>query len=232
MTNQGIRKPKQYTIKGIKMGRFDEDLDRLLRTVQRRRADIGKIKVIRVGPGGTFTPEEPPENESVEAVNVTPEREGSFTGYVPTFTWPFNQDKLPTSKLDVLDFIHAHLRDDEASQAPLVRYTYSASGSVSVGDYYFSKAQLTGRIVALTDEAATESGVAAMFVESVARRNLTGYPLMASRLASTRKYNSVKNKGHRGESIIVSPSDLADVYTTSDPLKAVLDTGKTGINPR
>lgn len=231
MTNQGIRKPKQYTIKGIKMGRFDEDLDRLLRTVQRRRADIGQIKVIRVGPGGTFTPEETPEHESVEAVNVTPEREGSFEGYVPSFQWPFNQDKLPTNKLDVLDFIHSHLRDDEASQAPLKRYDYNLSGSVSVGDYYYSKDQLVGRIVALHDGAAAETGVAVMFVESVARRNLTGYPLIASRLASARKYSSVKSKGHRGEKFSVPPESLADVYTTGDPLKAVIDKGMTGIDP-
>lgn len=229
MTNQGIRKPKQYTIKGIKMGRFDEDLDRLLRTVQRRRADIGQIKVIRVGPGGTFTPEEPPEN--VEAVNVTPERGGSSTGYAPTYTWPFNQDKLPANKLDVLDFLYAHRQDDEASQAPLVRYNYNASGSVNVGEYNFLKAQLTGRIVALHDQAAAETGVAVMFVESIARRNLTGYPLLVSRLASTRKYNSTRNKASRGETFSVPPESLADVYIDSDPLKGIVNKGETGVYP-
>lgn len=221
MTEQGIKKPKQYTIKGIKLGRFDDDLDRLLRVVQRRRADLGQIKVIRVGPSG-FVP---------ETIQDSPIAENSGPDQSPvTYAWPYNQDKLSSERANVLDFIHAHLNDDEMSQKPLTRYNYNRYGTVNVDGTFFAKSELEGRIVTCHDTAAAETGLAALYVKSVARRNLTCFPLMASRLTSPRKYSAVRKKSAEGATVVIPPENLADVYTTDDALKWLIRDGETGIN--
>lgn len=226
-TQMAIKKAKQYTVVGIKMGKFDDDLERLFKVIQRRRASIGQLRVLSINPNAMLSNEDP-NTESNQTY-----AEGDYT---PTYTWPMNQEHLKGEAVRVYDRIMNDTDNGGKSQPELtvLGAHNSARGTVGVGESYFYKDQLIGRIVAITDDYATDNGIAVAYVESIARRNLTCRVLSTSVLATNRKVNAVRAKA-RAQTVVIPPDAIADVYMHRsvddiDPLRRLVDTGQTYVN--
>lgn len=197
-----IKTPTQYTLKGIKMGLFDDDLGKLFRTVQRRRAALGEINVINIG--------------KVAELPTIDDDSASDSEY----RWEFNDDIVCEDlKLANIVSMYRQTTDRDSALLPKIPSFYTRfNGSISVGDRYYSKNSLVGRIVFLTPEAQQNTGYKILLVASVARRNLACWPLWISNdHASTRKRRAARS--NPGQTVNVRPDDVFDFterYQTSD----------------
>ena len=213
MADIEIKKPTQYTVKGIRLGKFDDDLDRLLRAVQRRRAAIGAVHVINIG-----KPPEPASSEADEAPSSGMNE--------PLMKWDYNGDKLPDPHRHMIDKFH----DGSYNHVDLTRRAFSVAPSICVNDVFFRKTELVDRVIALHDDAASETGFSILYVVSIARRNLTCLPLMLSAArASTRTYNAARKKALSGQTVVIKPEQVADLVQGGDHVKAAYMNGVTGV---
>lgn len=228
------RKAKQYTILGILNGAYDDDLDKLLRAIQKRRVNTGKVRVLSPT---SFTAK--PKKSAPTAINdmeVLDDDEAEVhrlvfgrTGHraPDTFDAPEKVTKGTQAEW-FLRYVarHAFHPDSSHNRAYTSRYPGTFAIERDNGNQvFYSKSNLEGQVLTVHPEHLDHAGFRFLLCTSVGRRRISGIPLDYL----TRRKRTIHDACVSGKDISAPPETFLDFLTDADPMQVLV--GKAPIPP-
>jgi hypothetical protein len=218
------KKIKSYTVRGIRSGAHDDDLDRLRRAITSRRVSLGQVAVVSPS-GGVKKKKRLVPDAEIRTDDVSTS-DGQATPAKHTYRkhWAYGESKLMAEKEGFIPYVN---ENGKSPQAPLHGYYTPTASAISLdtsqGKRYFEKRHLQNRIMFVDPTHWSTTGVIAVYAVGTGRRNIKGYVLDTDYYGARRK-TSLRNAASSNTLMDFKPEVFLD-FEVPDPVQKLRQDG-------